>query len=231
MFTFQAKNLEYHVPRTFNSSTPPCSFEYQTYDAPIDKYISQPKRFPDAISIQPDPVQNLPFAGFDPKRTFNTYLVKPPPPVLSVHCSVFTDATQIGMTLPHAFNDAKGMSEIMNAWSTCLTHGIDSAAIPELPLDYNPVCHIAANHPPVKLPRHKIFSIWELVQFVARITWDLLWKPRESRKIVHFPVAVLDQMKNEAHTELGETLGHNQSLSNNDILTAWLVKAMFHSDI
>jgi hypothetical protein len=58
-----------------------------------------------------------------------------------------------------------------------------------------------------------------------------LWKRKESRKIVHFPVEVLDQMKNEAHTELGESLGHNQSLSNNDILTAWLVKAMFHPNI
>jgi hypothetical protein len=151
--TFQTKNLEYHVPRTFDSSTPPCSFEYQTYDAPLDKYISQPKRLPDAISIQPDPVQNFPFAGFDPKRTFNTYLVKPPPPVLSVYCSVFTDATQIGMTLPHAFNDAKGMSEIMNAWSTCLTHGIDSTAIPELPLDYNPPCRpYSCNSPACRAP-------------------------------------------------------------------------------
>jgi hypothetical protein len=136
------------------------------------------------------------------------------------------------MTLPHTFNDAKGMSEIMNAWSTCLTHGIDSAAIPELPLDYDPVGRIAATHPPVALPGHSHFSTWENVQFVARVVWDLVWKPKDSNKIIHFPVAVLERMKSEAHTELRKSLGDDQlPLSKNDILMAWLVKAMFHPDI
>jgi hypothetical protein len=136
------------------------------------------------------------------------------------------------MTLPHTFNDAKGMSEIMNAWSTCLTHGIDSTAIPELPLDYNPVGGIATTHSPVALPGHRHFSTWENVQFVARVVWDLVRKPKESGRIVHFPVAVLEQMKRDAHTELEECHGDIRlPLSKNDILMAWLVKAMFHPDI
>jgi hypothetical protein len=136
------------------------------------------------------------------------------------------------MTLPHTFNDAKGMSEIMNAWSTCLAHGIDSAAIPELPLDYNPIGGIAVTCPPVALPGHRHFSMWENIQFVTRIVWDLVRKPKESGRIIHFPVTVLEQMKSEAHTELGDSLGDNRLLlSKNDILMAWLVKAMFHPDI
>jgi hypothetical protein len=136
------------------------------------------------------------------------------------------------MTLPHTFNDAKGMSEIMNAWSTCLTHGIDSTAIPELPLDYNPVGGIAMTHSPVALPGHRHFSTWENVQFIARVVWDLVWKPKESGRIVHFPVAVLEQMKRDAHTVLEECHGDIRlPLSKNDILMAWLVKAMFHPDI
>jgi hypothetical protein len=221
---FQTNALEHHVPRTFDSSKPPCSFEYKTYDTPLDKHIVQPKRLLDDISIQPVPVQNYSFAGFDPKRTFKTYLTNPPPPVLSVYCSVFTDATHIGMTLPHTFNDAKGMSEIMNAWSTCLAHGIDSAAIPELPLDYNPIGSIAVTCPPVALPGHRHFSTWENIQFVTRIVWDLVWKPKESGRIVHFPVTVLERMKSEAHIELEESVGDNRLLlSKNDILMAWLV--------
>jgi len=136
------------------------------------------------------------------------------------------------MTLPHTFNDAKGMSEIMNAWSTCLAHGIDSSAIPEVPLDYNPVGHIAATQPPVALPGHRYFSTWENLQFVARIVWDFMRKPKESGRIIHFPVTILEQMKSEAHTELNESLGGDRlPLSKNDVLMAWLAKAIFHKEI
>ena len=228
----QTDTLEHHIPHAFDSSTPPCSFEYKTYDTPIDKHLIRPKGLPNDISVQPVPTQNYPFAGIDPKRTFKTYLVDPPPPVLSVYCSVFTDATHIGMTLPHTFNDAKGMSEIMNAWSTCVSHGIDSTAIPNLPLDYNPVGDIATARPPVALPGYRHLSARENLQFVVRVVWDLVRKRKESGRIIHFPAAVLERMKSEAHAELKESLGDNSlSLSKNDILMAWFAKAMFHPDI
>jgi len=120
----------------------------------------------------------------------------------------------------------------MNAWSTCVAHGIDSTAIPTLPLDYNPVGDIAATRPPVALPGYRHFSTRENLQFVARAVWDLVRKSKESSKIIHFPAAVLERMKSEAHAELKESFGDNcLSLSKNDILMAWFAKAMFHPDI
>ncbi len=126
--------------------------------------------------------------------------------LIHIHCSVFSDLTLVGITVPHILCDAKGMGEIMQAWSSVVNRGIDS--VEDLPIDYNPWKDLKViKQEPQPAPRWSLLSSlltkWRSWAPVFRQRWEMFWYPKESNRIIHFPTSELEHLRTECRKELG----------------------------
>jgi hypothetical protein len=219
--------LAYRIPQSFDHSSTPCAFTYRSFDGLVENWVKLPKKRAGSITVSNDESIDYGYFGFDQGRKLDFYLKDPTTPIFSVHCSIFSDSTLIGVTTPHVFNDAKGMAEIMHAWASVVNHGIDS--VRELPVHHDPWSLMEKTALPskdgttLKTTGWKVWTPWQFIAFVCRMVWETLWQPRESSRILHIPKAELEKLRCACKKELEDEV----SLSINDVLVAWLAKTAF----
>jgi hypothetical protein len=151
-------------------------------------------------------------------------------PLVSVHVTILTNATCIGLTLPHGVFDAKGAGEIL--------HAID-AELNGKP--WTPPPFSAKNvllemlkelqtstmeESPMMVHTRREFGGTTFINmggFVASLAWEYMWHGVETRAVV-LGQDMVDKIVKKVKKQVLDESGGREWVSTGDILTAWFLK-------
>jgi hypothetical protein len=232
--------LEYHVPETFDGENKYKLFEWSSteFDHVIDK--SAPLRF-----FHDTPAADRGVTILHSLKEVDD-LVRPATwpidrldepvggaPLLFVHLSLFTDATVVALSYPHALSDQLGVANIMRAWfglayknetpPEMIGYNEDVLSSSTTKKDY-------ADYPPNEIHRKGLTRVrnkWEYFFVILGFILEFVFYRTEQSHIVFFPRPMLDGLKERYRKELTEQYGSDPGLSCGDILNAILSKVGF----
>ncbi|KAK0528719.1 hypothetical protein OC842_004472, partial [Tilletia horrida] len=174
------------------------------------------------------------------------HLFKEDRPVVTTKITRFSDATAIGIAIPHLLCDGPGASEVMKAWAA-IANGEEDAVQP-LP-SFGSDCFaslapggaqaIAEAAAQLQAGQKKIpappgwhaYTLRQALSLGIRFAIDVLWTRPEStmeKREIFFPSAYLANIKAEVTAELEETAstGKAEFVSTSDIVVAIALKSM-----
>ena len=217
----QDKTLELHIPSSFSVARPAVRFSLETHpyplaESPLAEFLPEPS---EEIRVTVDPERYRPlYQSKDIPQSFQAYL-EGDVPVLTVHLTCFTDATFIGVLLPHVIADAASFGLFFQAWADVL-NGKPAPKLVSYKEDRMAQSAIVVKKgdtPAIvekfALPwlQEMIFIFWVLVNIIRQ--WHI--------KIVdiYIPAKAIRKWREECMAELGGAW-----VSEGDVLTAWLIQ-------
>ena len=217
--------LECHVPTTFSDDQPAFAYSFEQHNGPMPNI---PQR--SAIS-QPQLLTIIDhFRSTTSPRTASDLLNKDIP-IMSLHITQFSDVTCVGLSLPHAVVDVMGFGIIMRAWCSIIAD--DHAKVPSLIVgdpfaDYGPP--YPSTRSGVKALRASMIStarVWGLrgkIRYFGRLILELALSPKEHCGLFFIPKSVVDRIREDGMREAKERGKGGGWVSENDVITAILVK-------
>ncbi|KAK0559081.1 hypothetical protein OC844_004658 [Tilletia horrida] len=172
-------------------------------------------------------------------------------PMVTAKVTRFTDATAIGISLPHVLCDGPGACEVMKAWAA-LANG-DDAKVGPLPQfgedSFTPLApggKLAEDEATALAQSGKktltapfgwyAYSLTETISFGMRFAWDLFWQRPESTiefRDMFLPKKYLEEQKAAAMAEIKSKPGAGEQdyVSTSDICVALTLKRMCTPDV
>ncbi|KAG6847415.1 hypothetical protein H0H93_008253 [Arthromyces matolae] len=203
-----------------------------------------------------------PFSVFDRPNTSNSQILIRPPtkyfihsstpseinsyasskaPLLSIHVTELSNATCVGITVPHGVFDAIGLGYVLKA----LNNEFNDRPWEVPPLTESNIMREAlkdiSSSPPLSAPAAskewlsgfngviRKATLLNKFKFVLAIVYDLIWHKVEF-KGVYLADAVVKRLSEEVKKAVGELSG-GEWVSTGDILSAWFVKAAYARDL
>lgn len=141
-------------------------------------------------------------------------------PPISVHVTSFTDATLIGLTVPHVLADMATVSILLRAWlNSPPAHPVYEAG--KSPLD------VAETLVPDGLPAGGLMPArgWHKILAALSHLFDLLWRGlTEEERLVFVPPGVVARLRDKADLELD--LAKGEWVSQHDLVVSWSLKVL-----
>ncbi|KAK0528689.1 hypothetical protein OC842_004481 [Tilletia horrida] len=171
-------------------------------------------------------------------------------PVVTAKIMRFTDATSIGIAVPHVLADGPGAHEIIKAWAS-IANGRAPNIEPLAKLGQDCFASLAPGGPQATEqaalraragqaeipapPGWRAFNFRQALAFGARFFWDVLWtrpeRTMENRE-VYLPPHYIDEVKAAVLSELEikSAVEKAEFVSTSDIVTAIVLKKMCSLD-
>lgn len=147
-------------------------------------------------------------------------------PGLSVHVVSFTDATLVTLSWNHVFFDALGRQSLLQAWQAVL-NGRDDEVPDFITYEKDPIVSLAEGGDPRDhvLYGLALTGIW-FILFVMSFIYEVVVHSKEAGRIVRFPKAWVDELREQAMAELrAKAVSENDVfLSHGDVLLAFWCK-------
>ena len=158
---------------------------------------------------------------------------------MSLHINRFSDVTCLGLALPHAVVDMVGVGIIMRAWCSIMAN--EHADVPPLIVG-DPLAEYGAPYPSTRSGVKKLRAsmvgtarVWSLrskIRYFGRMIFEFVLSPKEHCGLFFIPMSVVDRIREEGMHEAKEsasTSGGSVWVSENDVITAILVKVIYHT--
>ncbi|KAK7191947.1 BCL5p [Paraphaeosphaeria sporulosa] len=218
--------LEIYTPRTYTAERPPLSFTSQTYNMAIEDHPLA-ARLPAASEkphLHPAPEEFREFAAPPgAPETLDNYLAGDIP-MISLHVTSFQNATLVGIAWPHTLMDVMGQQALLRAWSLVLA-GRMSEVPPMLGAREDFLIKAADKSGTLEedyVLKPQIMKTWALVKVLLNLVWDLCWYKSAETRTIFLPKRAVANLRLEAQRQLpGE-----EEVSENDVLTAWTIRAV-----
>ncbi|KAJ5659176.1 transcriptional regulator sdnM [Penicillium longicatenatum] len=156
-------------------------------------------------------------------------------PSISLHITSFRDATLVALIWPHVLMDAIGAKSLLEAWSSVLA-GREEDVPPVLGAREDMLRSTGAMHEG-DTPEEFGLEKWRLkgismIMFLLRFVWNKFWNPRRERRILLLPKSDFGKIREQARMDVPRGSGVDEELfiSDSDILTAWLARAVASSE-
>jgi hypothetical protein len=217
----QDKKLELHIPSSFSAARPAVRFSlndhpYSLEESPLAEFL--PRQTEDiSITVDPERYRSL-YQSPDIPKTLQAYL-QGDVPVLSVHVTCFTNATFVGVLIPHVIADAASFGLFFQGWADVL-QGKPAPKLVSYKEDRmaQSVMEVKSGDTPAivekfALPwlQEMIFIFWMLVNIIRQ--WHI------NIVDIYIPAKVIRKWREESMAELGGAW-----ISEGDVLTAWLIQ-------
>ncbi|KAH6625503.1 hypothetical protein C7974DRAFT_463960 [Boeremia exigua] len=222
--------LEIHVPRSFTTERPAFSYSFKKVDTAVEDHAVA-KQFPKPqghVSIWPGPQEFCELAtSSDAPVTLEDLLVEDTPQ-MSVHITAFTNATFVALSWPHTLMDVMGQRALLKAWSMVLA-GRESEVPPVLGARDDILCALM-NAPAQKSEEH-VFKSKQLDGFALEkfgTSFEMLTGPSPETRTVCLSKRAMAYLRSQALEDLTFSDGDGEKpfMSDGDILTAWIVRAV-----
>ncbi|CEJ89393.1 hypothetical protein VHEMI05237 [[Torrubiella] hemipterigena] len=145
-------------------------------------------------------------------------------PIIYAHLSLFTDATVICTSIPHATCDQMGLSQIVNAWLG-LAEGIQPK--PLTPSDQDVLPGKSRSYSKAEISRkgrQRVMGKGEYALVVMPFIPDLVLNSKEEPCTLFFPHELVKSLRKRHSEALREKHGNLPRISDGDILAAVLLK-------
>ncbi|GAA6018517.1 hypothetical protein JCM10207_007203 [Rhodosporidiobolus poonsookiae] len=153
--------------------------------------------------------------------------------ILHIHCTIFSDALAVGISLPHGIFDGHGDGLVIRALVAELHN--QPWDVPPL-FDQNPMQErlealvadkavAAANPSPPTVQGWGSFSVGNVVRLISTTLWEKLWWRSEGRFFFLRREAV-DLLVQQARAEVAELTSGEEYVSTGDVVTACILKAL-----
>jgi hypothetical protein len=233
-------SLEWHIPTQFTTTRPAIEYAHVEHNMPASAHpaastIREPSSRPMVVG-DPDLLADLVWGeGSRPKGGISDYL-SVDKPVLSLRVNSFTDKTLVTFQWQHVAFDALGMQYLIENWAHML-HGRDSAIPTPCGTETDPFNVIAtgarqATEEHVLMDRR--VGLGGILKWGLGYGVDVLLREKENR-IVCIPETYWKPQYERALQELrAEALEQGEDpskvfLTENDILTAWIIRCVVNS--
>lgn len=151
-------------------------------------------------------------------------------PNLSLHITSFRDATLVGLSWNHSIMDVMGQQALVHAWSLVLAgRTVDVPPVLGAREDtLQALTNAAAAHGEKFAMEPHMLKGLGMAKFGARFAWGMLTEPAPQGRSIFLPAAALERLKNQAQNDLKAGEGSDKApvLSANDVLTAWVARAV-----
>lgn len=218
--------LEIRVPREFTPDRPPILFERRDlahtsiYDHDVAKHLPEPQEH---LLVQPVP-DEAGFRSFVMAPNFPASAsesVDNDTPQILLYITSFSNATLVALSCPHTLLDGTGFSNLFRNWSRALAGEIGKV---------EPV--IGAKEDVLedldRMPDTEPLGIeylrlqgFKLMLYLLYTLWHRFFYPPKETRHIYLPRGKIDALVQSASDE-----DDGAFLSKNDILSAWLSKAV-----
>lgn len=157
-------------------------------------------------------------------------------PQISLHITSFNDATLVALTWPHTMMDAIGQQALLHAWSLVLAG--EEKKVPPFLGARKDILWEAENSTKYRyqgefvLERKRLTGMSKLM-FILRFLWDKFWNPPKEYRFMFLPKNSFERLQRRTREEVAETAQGNVQIpfvSEGDILTAWVIRAVAASE-
>ncbi|UKZ75596.1 hypothetical protein TrVFT333_003284 [Trichoderma virens FT-333] len=231
--------IEWHIPAEFTAERPAIAFAHVDHGMPAASHpaaskIPQPSSKP-AVLGDPDDLADLAWETSYRPGGISDYLTSDRP-VLGLRVNSFTDKTLVVLQWQHVAFDALGMQYVVEGWSSMLWGKADAIPTPS-GFDTDPFDALAQGSRPVT-EQHVLadrrVGLGGMLQWGLGYGVDMLVRAKENRMVcvpetywrMQFDKA-LEELRAEA-IEKGEDIA-KVFLTENDILTAWIIRCIVAS--
>lgn len=222
--------LEYHLPHTFGEKYVLFNWSSQEYDHAIDKIPSFPRATPPEKGVTLLPHLSSVESWFRPSDwPFHRKDEPPDAPLLYVHMSLFTDATVIAMSFPHAFADQFGMANIMKAWLG-LTRGEEPPSMVGANNDVLVNGKSYTDYPVEEVVRKGKVRVRRKMEYpfvILGFIPELVVRRKEISHTLFLPLPLVQSLRERHSKALADKYGTDPGISNGDIITGIVTKVCF----
>ncbi|KZL85763.1 hypothetical protein CI238_05312 [Colletotrichum incanum] len=221
--------LEYHLPHAFPPDYKLFEWSSTSFDSAIDEASHLPKATApeDGITLhQPLSAVLKPFmpSSWPLERKHES----PGAPMIWVHVSTFTDATVVGVNLPHALSDQLGLRNILKAWLGILKGEVpppmlglrDDILSEAVPKSYSELTKAETRRKGKVRVRGKREYFKVLMGFAP----DLVMHPSDVNHLLFIPLPLVESLRKRHGEELAKRHGDHVRISNGDIVAGILLK-------
>ncbi|KAK7731780.1 hypothetical protein SLS53_008601 [Cytospora paraplurivora] len=234
--------LELHVPKQFTSRRPAVTFSCDTSSShlTIDEHPLA-GRLPKAMSQPSLQAVGSQFRQFAVKSDVTSTIkdaIANDVPQLSLHITLFSDATLVGISFPHTMMDALGFVALLQSWSLVLAGRTDEVP-PILGARDDVLWETAAGSGGTKVKEDFILGR-NLIRGAAatklllRFAWDAARNPIIKAQALYLPKSALDQLRSRVMDNIADApQGHIHEkafVSDSDVLTAWMTQIIASSE-
>ena len=153
-------------------------------------------------------------------------------PIISLHITQFSDATCVGLKVPHSVLDGGSIRIVIHGWTKVLT-----GTLPP-PLNILGYTNVKEGK---KLAIDALSAIAEgrdgteaatapyllrgfsYFVFIILIVVDIIWNKREKKRLIHLPKAFVEALRYQAMGGLSE----GERVSSSSVVAAWLAKTAY----
>jgi hypothetical protein len=229
--------LEYHLPQTFDDDYVLFSWSSTQFNHSIDgcpelSFFNHPPPPEDGLAFL-NPVSAVGKVVMPSSWPLERKDEPPDAPMLYIHLSLFTDATVIATSIPHALSDQFGVSNIMRAWLG-LTRGETPASMVGYNKDELATGKEYKDYPTTETNRKwKIRVKWPLERLLVILNFipELIMHPTEDSHILFFPRSYVQLLRKRFSADLAEKYGVDPGLSSGDVLLGVLTKVALQLSI
>lgn len=185
-------------------------------------------------SIQPihDDIRSL---VARPKFPSYEELIQHDVPLIALHVTSFEDATLIGVTFPHVVMDLFGAKALLAGWSSVLAGREEDVpqvlGVREDVLQRPEIWDNGGQQEDFALEKRRLKGAG-LALFLARLLSRKLWGSSRQRRAIYLPNNSFCKMRDHARRDISDVTPSQADmpfLSENDILTAWVTRAIASS--
>ncbi|KAJ6084309.1 transcriptional regulator sdnM [Penicillium sp. IBT 16267x] len=229
-------NLEIHVSGPSATGQQNVYFTHDSFDLNIDEHpvaSRLPKETP-SPSIQTLSPDTRPLIARPDFPTFEE-MVRKGLPSISLHITSFRDATLVALVWPHVLMDAIGAKALLKAWSSVLAGREED--VPTVLGAREDMLRPTKAMQDSETPEEFGLEKWRLkgismIMFLLRFVWDKFWNPRRERRILLLPKSDFGKICDQARMDVAQGSRQDEKpfISDSDILTAWLTRAVASSE-
>lgn len=220
--------LEYRLPKKFEDGYDLFEFSSKQYDHSIDVTAAGIRNPPTDKGPQLLPSMTKVDSWFRPADwPYHLADELPDSPIMYVHLSLFTDATVICTSIPHAVCDQMGLSVIMNAWLG-LAQGIQPKPLPPSDQDILPgqkrsfksYTKLEVN----RKGRQRLMSKGQYAFVIMPFIPDLVINAKEESSVLFIPTELVKSLRKRYTEVLKDKHPDFSKISEGDIVTGILLK-------
>lgn len=213
------------MPREFTEERPAFRFTSQAFDIAIEEHAlgSQLPKLSDGPSLQPGSTSVDKFNLIPDKPEKLDDYVYSDRPILALHVTSFTNSCIVTLTWSHVVFGARGIKELIAAWSKVL-HGEQNVPL-LLGTHQDVLAGIGTDGDktaPFLLDPIKIKGLG-LVRIIFGLLWEIWQHPTVETRALHLPKRFVSQLRQKCMEELGAFCREDPApfISEGDVLEAW----------
>ncbi|KAJ5699022.1 hypothetical protein N7462_001027 [Penicillium macrosclerotiorum] len=225
--------LEVYFPKSPKAQLSKVFFTHQSFDMNIEVHPVACRMPMETNGPSAQPVMSD-FRPFIARPNFPSLndLVQQNQAMISLHVTSFNDSTIIGLAWPHVLMDVLGGQALLIGWSAVLAGQEDQVptvfGAREDILRDKEVISDDETQEALKIEPRRLQG-GSLLLFHLRLLWDRFWGCSRERRVIFLPKACFKTLEAQVQADLAEvTQGFDTKpfISENDILTAWAVRAV-----